>query len=223
MTRINQHPARRPAKRRAAHRATVGACVMLFAIGRPSYGQKPVVIPIVPADSRVTILVGKAGVFGFASHTHEVVAPVSGGAVTLDEVHPEQSSVWVELQTEALKVTGAGEPAADVAEVQRTMVGERVLNATKYPKIVFRSRRVRVVSRDGALTRLQVEGDLTLRGTTRAVVVPASVLLDAGVLAVSGKFTLKQTDFGIEPVTAVGGTIRVKDELDITFDAKARR
>jgi hypothetical protein len=28
---------------------------------------------------------------------------------------------------------------------------------------------------------------------------------------------LKQTDFGMVPVTAAGGTIRVKDELDIQF------
>ena len=33
---------------------------------------------------------------------------------------------------------------------------------------------------------------------------------------------LKQTDFGMVPVTAVGGTIRVKDELDIQFVLRAR-
>jgi hypothetical protein len=32
---------------------------------------------------------------------------------------------------------------------------------------------------------------------------------------------LKQTDFGMVPVTAAGGTIRVKNELDIQFVLKA--
>jgi hypothetical protein len=30
--------------------------------------------------------------------------------------------------------------------------------------------------------------------------------------------TLKQTDFGITPVTVVGGTVKVKDEVKIEFE-----
>jgi len=33
---------------------------------------------------------------------------------------------------------------------------------------------------------------------------------------------LKQTDFGIKPVTIAGGTVKVKDELTIEFDIVAR-
>jgi hypothetical protein len=38
-----------------------------------------------------------------------------------------------------------------------------------------------------------------------------------------GSFAFKQTDFGMEPVTAVGGTVRVKDELSIQFVFRAVR
>jgi hypothetical protein len=32
-----------------------------------------------------------------------------------------------------------------------------------------------------------------------------------------GKLTLRQTDFGITPVSAGGGTVKVKDELGIDY------
>jgi hypothetical protein len=52
--------------------------------------------------------------------------------------------------------------------------------------------------------------------------VRASASIDAsGAVTATGAFTLKQTDFGIVPVTAAGGTIRVKDDIDIQFVLKA--
>jgi len=33
-----------------------------------------------------------------------------------------------------------------------------------------------------------------------------------------GSATLKQTDFGITPVTVAGGTVKVKNEVKVEFD-----
>jgi len=33
-----------------------------------------------------------------------------------------------------------------------------------------------------------------------------------------GSTTLKQTDFGIKPVTVAGGTVKVKDDVKIEFE-----
>ena len=40
-------------------------------------------------------------------------------------------------------------------------------------------------------------------------------------LTATGKFTIKQTDFGIKPIS-IGGVVKVKDELNITFTIAAR-
>jgi hypothetical protein len=40
-------------------------------------GRGSVVLTIDPGESRVTILVGKAGMLSFAGHAHEVVAPAA--------------------------------------------------------------------------------------------------------------------------------------------------
>jgi hypothetical protein len=36
-----------------------------------------------------------------------------------------------------------------------------------------------------------------------------------------GNAKLKQTDFGIEPVSAGGGTVKVKDEIELEMDIYA--
>jgi hypothetical protein len=38
--------------------------------------------------------------------------------------------------------------------------------------------------------------------------------------AYSGRAEIKQTDFGIKPVTVGGGLVKVKDELEIEFEIR---
>jgi polyisoprenoid-binding protein YceI len=168
------------------------------------------------ANSRFVIHVGKAGAFSFAGHLHEVVARATGG-VSFDVADVGRSEVDLEFDSAALRVTGQGEPAQDVPEVQRVMVGERVLDAARYPKIAFKSRRVTAAPASGRQWNVTVEGDLTLHGVTKRCVVPVKVTLADGSLTAEGTTTIKQTDFGIEPVAGAGGTVRVKDTLDIVF------
>jgi polyisoprenoid-binding protein YceI len=174
-------------------------------------------------NSQVLIQVGKAGLFGFAGHAHEVAAPEVRGRVMFDLADLTHASVSLEFAAAALRVTGKGEPPADVAKVQTVMLGERVLNVTRFPTIVFSSRRVSVAVRTTGTADVVIEGDMTLHATTRPMSIRASVTLDAGGrITARGSFVLKQTDFGMVPVTAAGGTIRVKDELDIQFVLRTR-
>ena len=38
-----------------------------------------------------------------------------------------------------------------------------------------------------------------------------------------GDFSIKQSDYDIRPVSAAGGTIKLKDELKLSFDIAARK
>jgi hypothetical protein len=42
-------------------------------------------------------------------------------------------------------------------------------------------------------------------------------------LRATGDFPLRQSDYEIRPVTAAGGTIKLKDELKLSFDISARK
>jgi len=178
----------------------------------------------VDADrSRAVIDVGKSGAFSFAGHTHEVEAPLKDGVVHLDADAPAKSDVKLTFNAAALRVTGKGESQSDVPKVQQTMLGEMVLDAKKFPTIVFESTGV---TAKGAAPRLDladftIGGRMTIHGVTKPVTTQVSVKLDGASLTATGKFTIKQTDFGIKPVS-VGGVVKVKDELAISFTIVAR-
>jgi polyisoprenoid-binding protein YceI len=69
---------------------------------------------------------------------------------------------------------------------------------------------------------LVVNGDLTLHGVTKRIAVPVEATITPQQLRATGKYTLKQTDYGIKPYSAAGGTIRVKDEIVINFNIVAK-
>ena len=173
-----------------------------------------------PARSKALIDVGKAGAFSFAGHTHEVDAPLTSGTIHFDADAISKSDIRLQFNAAAMKVTGKDEPPDDVPKVTQAMLGEQVLDVKKYPSIVFEST---VVSGRGTATAvdLLVTGNLTIRGTTKPVRSTVSAKIDGDTLTATGKFTIKQTDFGIKPIS-VGGVVKVKDELTINFTIVAR-
>jgi polyisoprenoid-binding protein YceI len=201
--------------------ATIAVC--LAAQAAATAGRGLTVLTIEPGESHVTILVGKAGMLSFAGHIHEVVAPAVRGRVTFDPTDWPHASVSLEFDAAALRVTGKGEAASNVPKVERTMLGEQVLDVRRFPTIAFQSRRVSVAFSAAGVAALTIDGDMTLHGKTRPLTVRANATVDtSGRVTATGSFTLKQTDFDMVPVTAAGGAIRVKDELDIQFVLKAR-
>lgn len=175
------------------------------------------------ARTTVVLHVGRAGLFAFAGHDHEVAVPAVEGTVVLDPADVVRSRVTIQFDATAMKVTGRGEPAADVPEVQRVMLSDRVLDVQRYPTITFASRLIMLLERSPDRLVLRMQGDLTLRGTTRPVGMPIEVRLSPDAVTATGKATVRQTDFGISPVTAGAGTVKVKDEVDVVFTVIARR
>jgi polyisoprenoid-binding protein YceI len=177
---------------------------------------------VVAEQSAVRIHVGKSGVFGFAGHEHDVLAPVAQGTVVADPADLARSSVTLSFDAAALKVTGEGEPAKDVPQVQAKMVGPEVLDAARFQAITFRSRSVAGKELKAGVYDLQVTGDLDLHGVSRRLTLPLRVEVAAETLTATGKTTLRQSDFGMKPVSAGGGTVKVKNEIGVDFKIVAR-
>ena len=203
-------------------RARSGLWVLIAALaaGLGVEAAGPRTFAVEPDQSRAIIDVGKAGAFSFAGHTHEVEAPVTSGAVRLDTDDPSRNSVRLEFNAAAMRVTGKGESAEDVPKVTQTMLSEMVLDVRRYPAITFESTSVTTKGSAAALD-LAVTGRLTIHGKTQAVTAPVAVKLAGDRLTATGKFVIKQTDFGITPIS-VGGVVKVKNELNITFTMVAR-
>jgi polyisoprenoid-binding protein YceI len=84
-----------------------------------------------------------------------------------------------------------------------------------FPDIQFESTAVEA----GGTGRWTVTGRLTVHGVTRSTTFP----LTERDGHYRGSVALKQRDFGIEPISIVGGTVKVKDELRIEFDIVTER
>jgi len=159
-------------------------------------------------DAKKSVLiihVGKAGVFSAAGHDHWVDAPISHGQFA------EGAAAHVEFSVDAGKMTVRPDEktsAKDRAKIQETMQ-TAVLESEKYPEIRFRST---TVTPNGGQA-WKVTGPLTLHGVSKVVLV--EVRRDGETY--TGSARLKQSDFGIQPVTIGGGVVKVKDELDISF------
>jgi len=160
--------------------------------------------PVDVEHSTLTIRVFKSGLFSGFAHNHEIAAPLSSGVID-----PATPSVEVHFDARKLTVLDPDAPS-DRAKIQETMLSDKVLDASHFTEIVFRSRSVKAAS-ENAYT---VEGDLTLHGATHPLTLPVSVA--------NGRYTgsvkLKQTDFGITPITLFGGSVKVKDVIEISFD-----
>ena len=176
-----------------------------------------------PAQSLVTINVGKAGAFSFlAGHTHEVSGPIGSGSLEIDPDDPSRSRVHIVIETSALKVTGADEPPNDRPKVQQAMESDKVLDVGQFPRITFESSQIGTKRRDASALDVVVSGQLTIRDVTRPISAPVHVDLAHGSVRATGRFAVRQTEFGIKPIS-VAGVVAVKDALDIAFTIVAHR
>jgi polyisoprenoid-binding protein YceI len=66
-----------------------------------------------------------------------------------------------------------------------------------------------------------VTGQLTMHDVTRSITVPVAARLEGQTLTATGGFAVKQTDYGMKPVS-VGGVVSVKDTVNVRFSIVAR-
>jgi polyisoprenoid-binding protein YceI len=195
--------------------------VLVLSLSATTASAAPRRYTVEPSASQVVIKVGKAGLLRVAGHEHEVVAPVQRGIAVVDPDHLESSSVELTFAAAELRVTGRGEPAEDVPKVQKAMVGPECLDAGRFPTIRFASRAVTVKGGTAGALDVVVKGDLTLHGVSREVLVPVHVVLGKESLSATGTAKVRQTSFGIKPIS-VAGVVKVKDELEISWRMQAR-
>jgi polyisoprenoid-binding protein YceI len=177
-------------------------------------------------DSAVRVHVGKAGLLSFAGHLHEVAAPVTG-SITADPADVGASAVELTFPTARFQVVPDHEPTGDAPKVEDVMRGTRVLDVGRFLEVRFRSRgvtgRALADAAGGATWDVRVTGDVTLHGVTREVVVPMTVTLNGDTLRANGRSTIGHDQFGLAPVTAGGGAVRVRNEIEIDFAIVAHR
>jgi len=172
-----------------------------------------------PARSAVVIEVRRAGSLARLGHDHVVAGYAIHGYVMPDANRADlyialDALVVDEARLRAQAGFDAG-PAADaVAGTRRNML-DRVLDAERFP--------FAMISVDALDAQRVASVSITLHGTTRTMRIPLHVDASPEEWLVAGAFGLNQTDFGIVPLSLLGGAIEVQDAVAVRFRIRAAR
>jgi hypothetical protein len=175
-----------------------------------------------PARSLVVIEVRRAGSLAHLGHDHVVashdvegyVAPEQGRSdlyVALDRLVVDEPA----LRAEAGFDTKPSD--ADIAGTRQNML-TRVLEVERYPFVLVTVSEI-VPSADDAVVTVAI----TLHGIKRAMRIPVRIENGNDEIAVNGRVLLEQTDFGIAPLSILGGAIQVQDEINLRLWIRAHR
>lgn len=170
--------------------------------------------------SRFTVQAFADGVLSSFGHDPLIAIRDFEGEVEFVPGTLEGARVRLSIKADSLAAMG------EVKEKDRleidTQMREQVLEVSKYPEIVFESMSVTASRIKEGLYRARVIGDLTLHGVKQSFIwIHAEVTFNGEEMRARGEFSLRQTDYKLKPVTAVGGMLKVKNELKFKFDIVA--
>ena len=155
--------------------------------------------------SSITVKVDKTGLFSAFAHNHTIQAPIASG-----KLDTEKRTATLTFNAKEMKVLDEGVKDSEKAEIEQTMKSDKVLDIQRFPEIRFQSTSIALQDSGHYLVR----GGLTLHGTTRPVEFPVAFTKGR----YTGAVKLKQTDFGITPVSIAGGAVKVKDVIEVVFE-----
>ena len=171
---------------------------------------------IIPEKSKIEILIGTAGVFGFMGHGHTIVPKAYDGEMELKPKDNVPATLSIRIDATSLQET-ADFKQEDKNTIEKQLHGE-VLETAKYPEITFHSTGIQYSMSPGHVFDTQISGDLTLHGVSKKITVPARVVDAGDHLRASGKFKINRKDYNIEPKTAAGGTVKVDKVMEVSFE-----
>jgi hypothetical protein len=183
---------------------------------------------ILPDLSEVRVLVFRAGPLAGLGHNHVIQARNIRGEIRLaDEIR--RSTFTIELPVKDFLVDAeparadegqAFSPQPDgeaIAGTVANMLGAKVLDAENYPLIAIKS-----VAVSGPAWGMDVTMRVTLHGVAREITVPTALEVSGGKLVATAFFSINQTDFGIAPMSVLGGGLQVDNTVRVRMRIVAR-
>lgn len=177
------------------------------------------------ARSRLRLIVYPEGTMAHLGHPHVIGGPVIDGRIVLAEPF-QNSRLSLHIAVNDLSVdrpewraAEGFEPKVDddaVAGTRGNMLSPERLDAATHPSI-----RIESVAVSGPRWQPDIEALVTLAGRTRQLTVPVALEIEADRLLATGRFVIRQSDFGIEPFRTAGGALRVSDAVLIRFRISA--
>lgn len=174
-------------------------------------------------SSRSTIELGvyRGGLFKALGHDHRIDAKRVSGTVRYNPGDTASSSVSLAVDSHSLIVVDPNTSEKERSDVQSTMESAKVLDAQVFPTIAFSSTGVSRVTQAAGGLDIRVTGRLNLHGVEKEITIPVRISFDGNYLRATGTSSVIQSDFNIVPIRLAGGTVRVKDPVQVKFDIVA--
>jgi polyisoprenoid-binding protein YceI len=169
--------------------------------------------------SRFTVQGAAEGMLSMFGHNPVIAICGFGGDVRCNPETLEAGSLLLLVQANSLAVVNKVSDK-DRLEMERGM-REEVLEIARYPEVVFMSTKVAASRTAPGIFQARINGSLSLHGVTHEQQINAQVTINESSLRAQGECPLRQSDYRIKPVSALGGTLKMKDELKLSFDIVA--
>ena len=174
------------------------------------------------SQSKFMANANRSGLFWFKGHSHHLAASDFSGQVELTPDTITPASLRLVVKAASLHETGA-----DFTDQQKQIINKElndiVLLPAQYPDITFQSTNVTVKSSAASRYDVKIDGNLTLHGVTKRIMIPAVVTLSGNNLRAVGEFSINRDDFNVKATSAFHGLVRVDNDVKFEFDIVGHR
>lgn len=185
--------------------ALVAAC----AAAAPASAQRPVAF----APTSRIVIEGRSNVHAWTCATSTFTATVEAPDLPATESGSRLSALSLSIPVKSVDC-GHGEMNKNL---------QKAMHADQHPEVTFRMTSYDA-QRKGDSYDATMAGMLTINGVEKPVVVRASVTPDAsGQASAVGSVPVRTTDFDVQPVRVMLGTLRTSPDVTITFRLTAAR
>jgi polyisoprenoid-binding protein YceI len=172
---------------------------------------------IVPGESTVTYKVNETFISeGNRLNTAEGITTVVRGEIFVDRARPAASRIGtISIDISQFRSDSARRDNA---------IRDRWLESSRFPIAEFTPTQVQglpAVHQEGREVPVQIAGHLKIRTATRPTTFESTIKLDGTTLTVTGRTTIKMTDFGFDPPSILG-ILRAENEARLEFRFIAR-
>lgn len=141
------------------------------------------------------------------------------GTVTFDPANPAATRGRIVVAANSLHVPNP--------LMKEHLHGPQWMDVKAHPEITFESKQLKNVKTEGDRTTADVVGTMTIKGVSRELTVPVTFTflkdrlgarsngqMQGDLLVIRAQFTIRRTDFGINPAAPQD---KVADEIDLTL------
>lgn len=174
-----------------------------------------------PAASLIVVTVRRGGPLARLGHDHVVASHQVDGLVA-----PGRGRADFGFRLDRLAVDEAGlrqqarldtTPSADAIAGTRHNMLTRVLEADRYPLVALRVQGAPQSAGSLGKATQTVQLSVTLHGVSRSYPAPLSLAPNGSGLVASGTLALRQSDFGITPMSILHGAMTVADTMELRY------